>query len=405
MYIFAEPVTEEQVEELQSKNAAAIDEFERELLGLSKDAENDHPNEWDDIQAKVEEAMDKDERGIGEAGKGEDIVPEVVEFDDGQHVNGEVTAYEEGEDASDGAIIDGLANGAAIDDAQISNEDSVEEGEELEESKDSESEELEEHECPLDEAGEIENIVEDEGAGEDHETEEAQVEEDGEEYAIEEDEADVDELPEEDPHPDESATEPPIADVNTQEPSDSSTNSEAHIDSAPALADKATTEPPDFDSTADPTFLNDLARESMTPESSNPILAMTLTIRNKVDGAYVLRPQELTTFSGSHKPLESSEWSVEYTLREVEDRKRAWTLYQACQERRRYQLDKSKEEENGRRDNKGFLELMKRLTAKGRTYREGVEKRDAGREKVVFAWVGEGGKAEEGAGKGEGGVE
>lgn len=405
MYIFAEPVTEEQVEELQSKNAAAIDEFERELLGLSKDAEKDHPDEWDDIQAKVEEAMDKDERGIGEAGKGEDIVPEVVEFDDRQQVNGEVAAYEEGEDASDGAIIDGLANGAAIDDAQISDEDSAEEGEELEESEESESEELEEHECPLDEAGEIENKVEDEGVGEDHETEKAQDEEDGEEYEIEEDEADADELPEEDPHPDESAIEPPIADVDTiepsfdtHEPSDLSTNSEAHSDSAPTSADEATTEPPDFDSTADPTFLNDLATESMTPESSNPILAMTLTIRNKVDGAYVLRPQELTTFSGSHKPL-TSEWSVEYTLREVEDRKRAWTLYQACQERRRNQLDKSKEEENGRRDNAGFMELMKRLTARGRTYREGVEKRDAGREKVVFSWVGEG------AGKGEGGVE
>jgi len=415
MYIFAEPVTEEQIEELQSKNSAAIEAFERELLGLSKDAEKDHPDEWDEIQAKVDEVMDKDERGVEEAGECEDIAPAVKEFDDGRHITEEVAAYEEGEDESNVHIVDGLPNGAAIDDAEETREEDLnEEDEELEESEDSEVEESQKDERLLDEADDVEDIAEDEAAAEVHETEDAQDGEEGEEYEIKEDEADVEETHVEDPHLEESAIEPPIVDVSTtdpsfdsQEPSDSSANSEAPGDSAPTSADATTTEPPEFDSTADPAFLDDLATESTALESKPPILAMTLTIRNKVDGKYVLRPGNLTTStaSASDKAPKPPGWSVEYTLREVEDRNRAWTLYAACQERRRKQLDKSEGEENVRPDNARFLQMLRDLTARGREYRETVEKRDVGKEKVVLGWESEGAKVERGVGIGDGGVD
>ena len=55
-------------------------------------------------------------------------------------------------------------------------------------------------------------------------------------------------------------------------------------------------------------------------EPPSGILAMTLTLRNKVNGSYILRPENLT---------KDDDWSVEYTLSPVAEERRAWALYQA----------------------------------------------------------------------------
>ncbi|KAF6845122.1 hypothetical protein CMUS01_00365 [Colletotrichum musicola] len=85
MYIFAEPVTEEKMEEIQNSNAEAVAQYEKELLGLNtqafdtEDAEVDEEDAsldvaedkewetqafWEDMQSKVEEAMEDDALGV-----------------------------------------------------------------------------------------------------------------------------------------------------------------------------------------------------------------------------------------------------------------------------------------------------------------------------------------------------
>ncbi|MCJ1247262.1 hypothetical protein MMC30_004476 [Trapelia coarctata] len=411
MYIFAEPVTEEQVEELQNKNTAAIEEFERELLGISN-KEEDEADNWEKIQAKVEEAMDEDERGMEEAEEAEEIAPAALEVRDGQHGAEEAVAYEEGkgEDESNADISAEIANGAAIDHGEeISDEDLVDEDEDVDESKDSELAVTQEDERLLDEGEEAGDIAEDEASGVGHDFEEAQNDPEAEEHEVEEDEADGDETLVEDLCPDRSATELLVTDESTTDQSsssqalgDSNTHFEAHSESttSSAHAIAPSEQLSEFDSTADPTFLKDLTSESATSAPRSPIIAMTLTIRNKVDGKYVLRPTNITSNppASPHpypKPVQTK-WSVEYTLQEVEDRNRAWTLYEACQDRRRRQLDKSEDAE--KKDDDKYQLLMKDLAAMGKKYRKGLDEREAGMEKVVLGW--DGGKAEGVVGKG-----
>lgn len=66
MYIFAEPVTEDQMQEVQTRNAAKIEAFEREVLGLAPHEINavERDNKWEEIQADVQETMDRDEQSL-----------------------------------------------------------------------------------------------------------------------------------------------------------------------------------------------------------------------------------------------------------------------------------------------------------------------------------------------------
>jgi hypothetical protein len=60
-------------------------------------------------------------------------------------------------------------------------------------------------------------------------------------------------------------------------------------------------------------------------ENQEPILGMVLTVRNKIDGKYVTRPEKLT---------KDDEWEVEYNIEELPTA-RAHRLFQSCQKRRR----------------------------------------------------------------------
>ncbi|CAL3965729.1 unnamed protein product [Diplocarpon coronariae] len=61
-YIFAEPITEPEIEIIQATNKAKIEEFEQEVLGIfSKDLTPEEQQEqWNKIRASVEESMEKD---------------------------------------------------------------------------------------------------------------------------------------------------------------------------------------------------------------------------------------------------------------------------------------------------------------------------------------------------------
>ncbi|PQE11935.1 mitochondrial membrane Pet127 protein [Rutstroemia sp. NJR-2017a BVV2] len=104
----------------------------------------------------------------------------------------------------------------------------------------------------------------------------------------------------------------------------------------------------------------DILGIAIDEEDSKDILAMHLTIRNKVDGEYVVRPERL---SPKHN------WTVEYALTEIEEGVKSMNLYKACKARRRTALTKSEQKEEDVRNNI-FIENLKRLADKGRQWRK-----------------------------------
>src|SRR5207248_4902448 len=129
--------------------------------------------------------------------------------------------------------------------------------------------------------------------------------------------------------------------------------------SAPQASDEADSsgEIEDTEASLDEEFLEDISKEHAAGEAGN-ILAMTLTLRNKVNDRYVTRPDELT---------KSDKWSIEYTMTEIESPSRAWSLYRACQARRKKALDDSIREEGNVARNY-YIEKMRELSQKGREW-------------------------------------
>jgi hypothetical protein len=62
MYVFAEPVTEEQADEIQSKGEAAQKHFARTVVGVGKD-DPEVQEAWQNIQDEVDEQVDEDRAG------------------------------------------------------------------------------------------------------------------------------------------------------------------------------------------------------------------------------------------------------------------------------------------------------------------------------------------------------
>ncbi|KAI9785880.1 MAG: hypothetical protein M1835_003204, partial [Candelina submexicana] len=82
MYIFAEPVTEEQVQDIQMTKQESIADFERRVLGLhnhengnetSPADEESASREWADLQAKVAQEMENDEMTPENTKAGRDV--------------------------------------------------------------------------------------------------------------------------------------------------------------------------------------------------------------------------------------------------------------------------------------------------------------------------------------------
>jgi hypothetical protein len=60
MYIFAEPVTEEQADEIQNSKSEARLKFERDVVGVQRD-DPEVQAEWQEIQSRVDEEVEGDE--------------------------------------------------------------------------------------------------------------------------------------------------------------------------------------------------------------------------------------------------------------------------------------------------------------------------------------------------------
>lgn len=395
MYIFAEPVTEEQVTEIQSQNDAKIQEFERNNLGLTRgdDSETDDTQEddskWENIQAGVREAMDKDELSIDDPGQGQEAIndnaegiesapdrPEVFE-------HGPLYASKSPAGADDGMTA--VSAGSEEDDG----EDEAEEDLDGEEEREDEGEEGDEDE-DTDEDGEVEESGHQQGF------EELLVDETDMEAgdAIEvKSEVGGDGAEENDIAPNDNNAVEVQNDVNflTQgrseddTPSDTSEQESAdevtestHSKDDPSISLDAT--PGSIldegqqgsQAEADRHFLNsidqevaqaDSAARSSSPSPSEDILAMTITIRNKVNGQFVLRPEKMTA---------ADEWSIEYSLTEVSEQRRAKALYEACKMRRTKKMEEPEDVETIT----GYVQRLREMSAKGRAWRKEQDARD-----------------------------
>jgi hypothetical protein len=107
--------------------------------------------------------------------------------------------------------------------------------------------------------------------------------------------------------------------------------------------------------------------DTVTISGEDNVLAMTLTIRNKVNGRYVDRPNNIN---------EKTDWLVEYALAEVPSSQQANKLYAAAKLRREQVLTKAKDKGQDDRNNI-FIENIKKLSRKGREWLKRQEKLEA----------------------------
>ncbi|KAF2868431.1 mitochondrial protein Pet127-domain-containing protein [Massariosphaeria phaeospora] len=110
---------------------------------------------------------------------------------------------------------------------------------------------------------------------------------------------------------------------------------------------------------------DDQALAAPEPVEEGPLMGWTLTTRNRVNGEYVDRPEDLT-------PIDN--WSVEYNIKEIEaDKQRQ--LYNKIKDRRATLIGDKRKEANDYM--KQYFELLRRLSSRGREWREAQDKIDA----------------------------
>lgn len=433
MYIFAEPVTEEQVEEIQSRNDAKIAEFEQSIFGLEADKLQNSETGWADIEASVQEALHEDEMSLNnpEDGK-QSSTPDGGVFRlntgeglvGGSHTNekAEYTAYEDtrGSETSDGRVISEDKSDISRGDVEQVLEKGVDHERVIEENTASVNDFI--FGGRLSDAS---SIAQDGGgtgssAGKIH-REEAQdlfskkfAEQvglgvnQGADLARDNGVRDIENgvpemLPLESIKSSAVGTEP--TEYKEEQHYGNSNQDEGHQQGHALIASqhentnfatsKVQTHKPELDSQsshephtqadnidleqinvaeksnskADTKFLESI--ETEPPPELLDIFAMVLTIRNKVNGIYTTRPVSL-------KP--EDKWEVEYSLAEVPDQTRASKLYKACHMRRKNNLDA---EQSGEK-NSPFFQALKRMSQQGAFWRKKIDTEDKGKPKIVL---------------------
>ena len=397
MYIFVEPVTEEEVEEIQSQNSAKIQEFERNILGLTRgnhsetDDIQEHDSKWENIQADVQEAMDKDELSIDETGQEQEVFGGVTE-ETGSAVDrpevleqGPLYAIRSSLGVDDG--VTAASAGSEEDDCESEDDDDVD----IEEERGDEEEEEEGGDRNRDPNGDgdieesrqqegLEEFLEDEVDVKANDTDEGNREVRG-------DDTEVNDTTPIKGHPvdiqneaimlkEEHNKDHTAGAISAQESADGateSTNSKDDTSISPdakpgSIADEQGQQ--EYQTEADQGFLNSIDQEAqadtIAKKNSKDILAMTLTLRNKVNGKYVLRPDKMTA---------ADEWSIEYSLIEVPEQTRARALYEACQMRRSKKLEDLLISEDAEVIS-GYVQKLRKMSEMGRAWRKEQDKID-----------------------------
>lgn len=393
MYIFAEPLPEEEIQAIQDSNKAEILDFERSILGLDAKTEEElleerKAAEWQALRTRVEESMEKDEVNINEARQFAEVMLEesdsmigqlsaeekerfmdevMAGFEERVGRGTESSAADDAEESEEEIMEDNQDTGAtAIGDA----EDDDDEIEDVNED-DALDEDEEEHEDD-DDGEESEEEEDDEGEQEEEDDEEEEnLEEESEDNEAEQDEADKDtgaeifhELTD---VPNGVGTQQTLfgdqASANEQIEPEIIENKQLLPEEEKLLTDdtKEGTQPADELTMGETSETAQSDDETTLPPPE--VMAMTLTIRNKVNGQYTERPTDLTP---------KDKWTVEYALADIAPG-RAQTLYQATKRRRHAALSSDRADDSNPYNN-AYIAKLKALSQKGRVWRSKIEK-------------------------------
>ncbi|KAK8246611.1 PET127-like protein [Phyllosticta capitalensis] len=251
MYIFAEPMTEDQIQAIQDTNKAQVQAFERRVLGI----DSEDSTEGDALEgALTKEAREYDE------GASDDVVED---------------------DATETTVTEGIEG--------------------IHEAHPAASEENVAFE---------QEIAKDEAASDDAASERATTAPDvGEGTA---------------PEITEAATRGELPPVEDSHPGVASVDEASADNMAPHLGgeNQVIQENARHEAAAEEDNGND---HGASNEADHPLLALKLFVTNKVDGEPVLRPKNLS---------EDSDWTIDYTIKEVENSEKAMALLKACRKRR-----------------------------------------------------------------------
>lgn len=397
MYIFAKPVTEEQVAGIQSQNDAKIQEFEHNILGLRRKEESelqDDDGKWENIQASVQEAMDNDELSIDDSSQDQESEDEEMESEPlhsprdvleggALYADRAGKAAEEGmkfvttlsESETETKNVRQMANQEHLPEKEEDEEIDEENGEDVAieedrvladhgepnhglEATEAESAILQDHADKLQASDE--SALEQSERSEDEEVESrAESQHDGGEDARKLGQPLEKELKQEMQTPPEASNEDGVQKAEK----------DAYTPPVPGEESSET----NFQTEADRSFLDAMNEETAHLETSiseSPgVLAMTLTVRNKVNDQFVLRPEKLTA---------DDVWSIEYSLVEVPKQERARALYEACQTRRKKKLDAPMVPEDAEVIGY-YLTNLRNISTKGKKWRKEMDEKDRSR--------------------------
>lgn len=338
MYIFVEPVTEAQVEEIQARSSEKIKEFERNLLGLHGGIQSstarlgDDASDWADIQDSVQEAMYRDELDL------------VKDEEDRAIIEPKRDARNEEDIAASG---EGTRDKFEMEDGKPDTKDLKDDVEAMENRQEREIDSASERKTDEDE----EKSKADLNTGNGEERGDAESNTYAEVLGVAEDSQGARE--------DEIAGNPSdTLDIQQQY---------AQLQAARADAIELSEEHVNTQSLSLP---ENAGREQEAPVSitkeevleQGELLAMTLTIRNKVNAEYVTRPDILTA---------SDTWTVEYSLSEIKHADQAWDLYRACQKRRMKKLVPDEDEEISR-----YIQELREMSQRGAIWRRVMDEGD-----------------------------
>ncbi|KAL1895802.1 hypothetical protein Cpir12675_003080 [Ceratocystis pirilliformis] len=108
----------------------------------------------------------------------------------------------------------------------------------------------------------------------------------------------------------------------------------------------------------------DTASNEVPAEDLGELTGLILTIKNKVDGKYVTRPDKFTR---------GSKWDLEYNIQEM-DKGRAWRLYNQVKDRRKKTLQKDDSmAETDSEYARAYQRMLAQFSAAGRAYRRRVD--------------------------------
>ena len=348
MYIFVQPVEETDIEKIQTANKSEIDEFEARVLGLAgadKDLKRaDLALPSSDVEQETESEEEDIERTPGS---------EEVEIDHAQMLD------------------DGSANAAAQEDDGDDNDegDDMEEVEEdFEEEDDNEG--AEERDIDEDEDRDDEEEEETEEGNAKEDTKKTQDVEETVEDATEE--LARSEGPEDRQRSEDSRTLDTSLAQDEIEAQKRDTFAHDADQSEDAVSqdqrDIATTSTPQNDT--EPTFkityqAGGRPAEKQDPEDIGEVFAMVLKLRNKVNGQFVERPENLTS---------EDQWEVDYQIAEIDTVEAAREMYMASKVRRQKIL---KREPGSNAWNSSYRDKLLTMARRRRAWREKEEKRDA----------------------------